>query len=153
MLACAYTPTVAICLLGALTSASLPIAAESIVMPDGIAVVALPAAPRASGPIYLDVQIGAYTPPLRGAVDAIVVLASGGRETEIGRITVFPNVAFTAKVGEPGRSYRFNVTSAIAASVAGGPLELRVRLVPIDPNVPITGAQMTVRSAEFRATP
>jgi hypothetical protein len=155
MFAWAYARAVAVCPLAALIWVSAPVearAAEIIAMPDKVAVLALPAPPRTSGAIYLDLRISAYTPPLRGAVDAVVVLAGGGRETEIGRVTVFPNQAFTAKDGEPGRSYRFNVTSALAGSAAG-PLELRVRLVPIDPNAPIVGAQMTIGGAEFLAGP
>jgi hypothetical protein len=34
--------------------------------------------------------------------------------------------------------------------VDGGPLELRVRLVPIDPKMPIEGARMTIGAAEYR---
>jgi hypothetical protein len=126
-------------------------AADSTATPGRTAIVPLPAPQRTGGPIYLDVRISAYRPPARGSVDAALAIGNATRETEIGRVTIFPNQAFTAGGGESPRSYRFNVTSALAAFPAGAPLELRMRLVPIDPQVPIEGAQMTLGGAEFHA--
>jgi hypothetical protein len=135
----------------AIFAPAAPGAADSVATPGETAVVPLPAPPRTGGAVYLDVLINAYTPPARGSIDAVVALANSKREIEIGRVTIFPNQAFAAKDGEPGRSYRFNVSSALAALfVDGGPLELRVRLVPIDPKLPIEGARMTIGAAEYR---
>jgi len=141
----------ALAVLMAMFAPSAPRAADRVATPGETAVVPLPAPPRSGGAVYLDLRISAYTPPARGSVDGVVALANSKREIEIGRVTIFPNQAFAAKDGEPGRSFRFNVTSALAALfVDGGPLELRVRLAPIDPKLPIEGARMTIGGAEFR---
>ncbi len=152
----AHRRAAATCVLAALVALSAPAApraADRVATPDTVAAVPLPARPRTGGPIYLDLRIVGYTPPTRGAADAVLMLADGTREIEIGRVTVFPNRAFTSKDGEPGRSYRFNVAATLAALAADRPIELRIRLVPIDPKVPIDGARMTIGGAEFRAGP
>jgi hypothetical protein len=143
----------------ALALAAMPAGAAAAPATDAIAtlekaaVVPVAAPPRTSAPTYLDLWVSAFRPPQRGAVEAAVTLGTaGGDETEIGRFTIFPGEPFTAKNGETGRSYRFNVTTALAKLAAGdGPLLVRVRLLPIDPAISSADAEMTIGRAEFRS--
>jgi hypothetical protein len=112
--------------------------------------------PRATTETFLDLWIQAYTPPQRGAVEAVVSLArAGGPDAlEIGRFAVFPSEPFWATEASHQRAYRFDATAALAALKASdGPLEVRVRLEPIDPKVSPEGAQLTLSKAAFSRRP
>jgi hypothetical protein len=112
--------------------------------------------PRDMRETFLDLWIQAYTPPQRGAVEAVVSLARAGGtgEIEIGRFAIFPSEPFWATEASQQRAYRFDATAALAALKAGdGPLEVRVRLEPIAPKVSPEGAQLTLSKAEFSRRP
>jgi len=149
--------TTAIRIVLALAAMSIDTAAapatDRIATAEKAAIVSVAMPPRTSAPTYLDVRISAFRLPERGAVEAVVTLgAASGDAIEIGRFTVFPGEPFTAKDGEPGRTYRFNVTAALAKLPAGErPLLVRVRLLPIDPAISPAGAEMTIGGAEFRS--
>ena len=138
----------------ALTVASVGApATQPVATTEKAAVVPVTVPPRTSAPTYLDVWVSAFSPPQRGAVEAVVTLgAAGSGETEIGRFTVFPGEPFATKKDEPGRAYRFNVTAALARLPAGdGPLLVRVQLLPIDPAISPAGAEMKIDRAELRS--
>lgn len=112
--------------------------------------------PRTMMETFLDLWIQAYTPPRRGAVEAVVLLAaaSGSQAIEIGRFAVFPSKSFFATKVSQQRAYRFDATATLAALKAGdGPLEVRVRLEPIDTKMSPEGAQLTLSKAEFSRRP
>jgi hypothetical protein len=112
--------------------------------------------PREPKETLLDLWIQAYTPPQRGAVEAVVSLARAGDpgEIEIGRFAVFPSEPFVATEASQRRAYRFDATAALGALKASdGPLEVRVRLEPIDPKVSPEGARLTLSKAEFSRRP
>jgi len=112
--------------------------------------------PRDATETFLDLWVQAYTPPPRGAVEAVVALARAGGPgaVEVGRFAVFPAEPFWAPEAAHQRAYRFDATAALAALQAGaGPLEVRVRLEPIDPKISPAGARLTLGKAAFSRRP
>jgi len=120
-----------------------------VATPDKAATVQI-ARPRTSAGTFLDLWVRAYTPPPRGAVEAVVTLTAGGHEVEIGRFAVFPSEPFFATQAWQQRAYRFDATAALAAlKDHDGPLVVQVRLVPIDAGVSPEGAQLTISKVEL----
>jgi hypothetical protein len=105
--------------------------------------------PHKSAGTFLDLWVQAYTPPQRGAVEAVVTLTADSNEMEIGRFAVFPSEPFFATKARQQRAYRFDATAALAAfNTDDGPLVVQVRLVPIDAGVSPGGAQLTLSKVE-----
>jgi hypothetical protein len=120
-----------------------------VATPDKAATVQI-AQPRKSAGMFLDLWVKAYTPPRRGAVEAVVTLTAGGQEVEIGRFAVFPSEPFFATEAWQQRAYRFDATAALAALEArDGPLIVQVRLVPVEASVSPEGAQLTLSKVEL----
>jgi hypothetical protein len=115
----------------------------------------IPVMPPARVPerLFFDLWVRAYTPPKRGAVEAVVTLGKGERGIEIGRFAVFPSEPFVATDASQQRAYRFNATSAVAAFRGDRELTAQVRLVPVDERVPVEGAQLTIERAELNPPP
>ena len=106
--------------------------------------------PRSVGNLYLEITVASYTPPPKGAVEAVVLVGPGSEppETEVGRFAIFPHAAFEARQATEQRRYRFNVTQAVAAiKPEGRPLLVQVRLVPIDGTAAVDSAAMTISRA------
>jgi hypothetical protein len=113
------------------------------------------ALPRNAAAIYLDIWVKAYTPPQRGAAEAIVSLmpAHGGQVIEVGSFTVFPAAAFSAKEASDMRAYRFNAGAALRALADAKELSVRVALDPIGAGTAMTGAKLLLDRAEFSPPP
>ena len=110
--------------------------------------------PRPTDPaaVYLDLWVKAYTPPSRGAVEAVVSLAPAGRDAavEIGRFAVFPSEPFIATEARDQRAYRFNATAALHALKAGDDtLTLRIAMVSLIDAIPAQGAKLVLGKAAF----
>jgi hypothetical protein len=103
--------------------------------------------------IFLDLWVRAYTPPKRGAVEAVVTLGKGDRGVEVGRFAVFPSRPFLATAASQQRAYRFDATAALAAFPGERELTVHVRLVPIDEKVPAEGASLTIARVELSPPP
>jgi hypothetical protein len=148
--------------IGAASLALLALAMMSPALAQGSNLVATPAkaaifpvtlpAPM-SERIFLDLWVRAYTPPKRGAVEAVVTLGKGERGIEVGRFAVFPSERFVATDASQQRAYRFDATSTVAAFKGERELTAQVRLVPIDEKVPADGAQLTIDRAELSPPP
>ena len=111
----------------------------------------LPVAPKAGG-TFLDLFVRAYSPPQRGAVEAVVTLGPAGSEMEIGRFAVFPSDPFFATNPAEQRAYRFDASAALAA-FQGRPLVAQLRLVPIDPGISPAGARLEISRVEISPRP
>jgi hypothetical protein len=119
--------------------------------PDKPASVPLPAT-RAPNAVLLDLYVRAYTPPRRGAVEAVVSLGPSGTEMEIGRFAVFPSEPFQAASPNEQRAYRFDASATFAA-FQNRPLTVQVRLVPTDAKIPPDGAKLTLSRVEVKPRP
>jgi hypothetical protein len=126
-----------------------------VATPARPATLSLATPPRTTGNIYLDLWVRSYAPPLKGAVEAVVSLGVAGSndEAELGRFAVFPHEPFVARESSQARGYRFNASVPLSALKAGdGPLLVRVRLLPTEPNVSPEGAEMRIDRAAFSAS-
>jgi len=115
------------------------------------AIVPIPAQASSAGN-FLDLFVRAYTPPQRGAVEAVVALGPAEKQMEIGRFAVFPAEPFFATTPAEQRAYRFDATAALSA-FKGRPIFAQVRLVPIDSDIPATGAQLTLARIQISPRP
>ena len=118
--------------------------------------IVVPAPSLVSSGVFLDVGVRAYAPPRGGAVQAVVTVSAGAHDTEqeIGRFTVFPNEPFSADDVRQERIFRLDATAALAAlKSSGGPLEVKVRLAPLDPSVSSSDASLTVGQVVFQPRP
>jgi hypothetical protein len=106
--------------------------------------------PGAMGDPVLHVWIRSYTPPRRGAVEAVVSLVSGDREIEVGRFVVFPSEPFAASATREERGYSFDAREAVnRLGRDAAPLIARIRLAPLDPAIPTEGGETTLSRAEL----
>jgi hypothetical protein len=120
-------------------------------VPDKPAALPVPAS-RAANAVLLDFYMSAYTPPRRGAVEAVVTLGPTGSEMEIGRFTVYPSEPFLAACPNEQRAYRFDASAALAA-YQGQPLVAQIRLVPMDDKLSSEGAQLKLSRVETNPRP
>jgi hypothetical protein len=110
--------------------------------------------PGATSNPVLRLWVRSYTPPRRGAVEAAVSLARGGKETEVGRFTVFPSEPFSASAAEQERGYMFDAAEALASLASmQGELTSRVRLQPIEAGVTPDRAELEISRAELAPRP
>jgi hypothetical protein len=112
--------------------------------------------PRNPAEVFLDLWVKAYTPPSRGAVEAVASVGSATRKTaiEVGRFAVFPSEPFFATEGRRQRAYRFNATEALRALGAGDDaLIVRVEMVSLIENIPAQGAELVFSKAELSERP
>jgi hypothetical protein len=126
-------------------------AANLVAMPGKPASLPLPAT-RAPNAVLLDLFVRAYTPPRRGAVEAVVSLGPTGSEMEIGRFAVFPSEPFLAASPDQQRAYRFDASAAFAA-FQNRPLTVQVQLVPTDEKIAPEGAKLTLSRVEVKPRP
>jgi len=126
-------------------------AANLAATPDKPARVPLPAN-RAANAVLVDLYARAYTPPKRGAVEAVVSVGPEGQGMEIGRFAVFPAEPFLAANPQDQRGYRFDASAALAA-FKDKPLVVEVKLVPTDAKVLPEGAMLTLSRVELSARP
>lgn len=122
-----------------------------IAAPEKPATVPITPARGAAGS-FLDLYVRSYSPPRRGAVEAVVTLGPAGNEIEIGRFAVFPSEPFLATNPAEQRAYRFDATAALAA-YQGRPLVGQVRLLPVDPAISAEGAQLGLSRVEITPRP
>jgi hypothetical protein len=126
-----------------------------VVTPTQVVGLPLLPPPRRTG-VFLDVWIQAYTPPQRGAVEAVVSLAvpRSDRAIEVGRFAVFPSQPFRANEASQQRVYRFAASAALAAlPTQDTPLEVHVRREPLEAGVAPEGAQLTLGKAAWSLRP
>jgi hypothetical protein len=89
----------------------------------------------------LELTLEGFTPPSSGSVSGVVTLLQDGSRTEIGRFSVYPATAFETRSGALAQRFVFDVTSVIPAT-GGGVWSVEIRLEPMDPSHPATGAHM-----------
>jgi hypothetical protein len=111
--------------------------------------------PRSAADIFLDVWIKAYTPPLSGAVDAVVKAGPvGGQPVEIGRISIFPSQPFNATEAREQRAYRFDATALLRRLEPNdAAIVVSVALIPMDEKFSPQGARIMLGKAEFSPRP
>jgi hypothetical protein len=110
------------------------------------------ARPRNPNEVYLDLWVKAYTPPRRGAVEAIVTVGPARQKAqiEVGRFAVFPSEPFIATEASQQRAYRFNASAALGAlKTEDTDLTIRVALVSLIETAPAEGAQLVLAKAAF----
>jgi hypothetical protein len=101
---------------------------------------------KADGRVFLTVAVAAYAPPPKGALEAIVKVATPADPTkrEIGRFGVFPNAAFnTEKIGKPQR-FRFEVPTCKADETT---CTLNIEIEVVSTVAESSGAQMIISDA------
>ncbi len=102
---------------------------------------------------FLDLNVRAFTPPKRGAVEAVVTLEEnkdGGREVELGSFTIFPAKKFAAKKPDDERAFRLDATEALADLGAdNATVKVKVRLAPLHEGKSATGAKLTLGKVQF----
>ncbi|MDO8877951.1 MAG: hypothetical protein Q8M24_10205 [Pseudolabrys sp.] len=106
--------------------------------------------------VFLDLWVNAYTPPSRGAVEAVVSVGAdrGNAFVEVGRFSVFPSEPFTASDARKHRAYRFNATAALAALKPGEEtLNVRIDMVSLIEAIRAEGARLEIGKATFSARP
>jgi hypothetical protein len=102
---------------------------------------------------FLDLNVRAFTPPKRGAVEAVVTLEEnkdGGREVDVGSFTIFPAKKFEAKKPDDERGFRLDATQALADLGAdNAAVKVKVRLAPLHEGQSATGAKLTLGKVQF----
>jgi hypothetical protein len=127
--------------------------AGSVATPAKAATVAVAAPPPAGSGTFLVVGVRAYKPPRSGAVEAVVTAsAAEGIEQEVGRFSIFPDEPLAASNdGQERQVHRLDATAALAALKSkGGQLQVKVRLVPINPSIASDDASLTVGRVTFQ---
>jgi hypothetical protein len=106
---------------------------------------------------YLDLNVRAFKPPRRGAVEAVVTLVenkAGGREVDVGTFTISPAKKFEAKNPDDERGFRLDATQALAGLGADGTaVTVKVRLAPLLEGQSAAGARLTLGKVQFVPVP
>jgi len=113
------------------------------------------ARPSSLADIFLDVWVKSYTPPRRGAVEAVVSAGpAGGDAVEIGRFTFFPAGPFNAANERAQRAYRFNATALLHRLKPGdASVMVQVALISTEDKISSQGAALTLGKAAFSPRP
>jgi hypothetical protein len=102
---------------------------------------------------FLDLNVRAFTPPKRGAVEAVVTLEEnkdGGREVELGSFTIFPAKKFEAKKADDERGFRLDATQALADLGAdAAAVKVKIRLAPLHVGQSTHGAKLTLGKVQL----
>lgn len=98
-------------------------------------------------PNQIVISVTGFQPATDGTVQAVVRIVGSkmGAEQEIGRFSLFPNVAFKADGASHAQRFAFPLPKDVTDSTA---LSLKVQLVPIMGEG--KGATLDVGGAEFR---
>jgi hypothetical protein len=130
----------------------VPLATEATATDKGPATLLVDRQTAGSG-AFLDLNVRAFTPPKRGAVEAVVTLEEnkdGGREVELGSFTIFPAKKFHAKKPDDERAFRLDATEALAdLRTDNAAVKVKVRLAPLHEGKPATGAKLTLGKVQF----
>jgi hypothetical protein len=133
-------------------AAPVPRATEATATDKGPATLLVDSQAAGSG-AFLDLNVRAFTPPKRGAVEAVVTLEEnkdGGREVELGSFTIFPAKKFAAKKPDDERAFRLDATEALADLGAdNAAVKVKVRLAPLHEGKSATGAKLTLGKVQF----
>ena len=112
--------------------------------------------PSAGSDAVLDVNVQAFRPPWRGAVEARVSLKEskegkeGGREVEVGSFTIFPAKAFEARKPDDERGFRLDAKQALAELGSGtDPVAVKVRLASLRQGRSAAGAKLTLGKVQL----
>ena len=119
------------------------------------ATIPIAAPPQAKSGIFLVVSVRAYTPPRRGAIEAVVTLATGrGIEQDVGGFSIFPNEPFAVADARQERAFRLDATAALAALKSkGDTLLVSVRLASAGPSITSDAASLSVGRVSFYPRP
>jgi hypothetical protein len=103
--------------------------------------------------VLLDLNVTAFRPPRRGAVEAVVTLQenkAGGREANVGSFSIFPAKKFKASGPADQRGFRLDATQALAdLGVDMTPVKVKVRLMPLHDGESAAGAKLTLGKVQF----
>jgi hypothetical protein len=106
---------------------------------------------------YLDLNVRAFKPARRGAVEAVVTLVEnkpGGREIDVGSFTVAPAKKFAARNPGDELSFRLDATQALAdLGPAVTAVTVKVRLEPVIEGHSTAGAKLTLGKVQFVPVP
>jgi hypothetical protein len=109
--------------------------------------------PSAGSDAVLDLNVQAFRPPWRGAVEARVSLKEskeGGREVEVGSFTIFPAKAFEAREPDDERGFRLDAKPALTELGSGtDPVAVRVRLASLRQGRSAAGAKLTLGKVQL----
>ena len=102
---------------------------------------------------FLDLNVRAFKPPRRGAVEAVVTLEEnkeGGREVDVGTFAIFPAKKFEAKKPDDERGFRLDATRAlIDLGTDDTAVKVKVRLAPLHEGQTAHGAKLTLGKVQF----
>jgi hypothetical protein len=110
---------------------------------------------RQAGPtdVLLDINVTAFRPPRRGAVEAVVTFQenkAGGREVDVSSFSIFPAKKFKASKPDDERGFRLDATQALAdLGVDNTAVKVKVRLVPLHDGQSAAGAKLTLGKVRF----
>jgi hypothetical protein len=103
--------------------------------------------------VLLDLNVTAFRPPRRGAVEAVVTLQenkAGGREIDVGSFSIFPAKKFKASGSADQRGFRFDAMQALAdLGLATTAVKVLVRLMPLNDGQSAAGAKLTLGKVQF----
>jgi hypothetical protein len=103
--------------------------------------------------VFLDLNVRAFKPPRRGAVEAVVTLEEnkdGGRKGDVGAFSIFPAKKFEAR--KPGDERRFRLDATQALANLGGDnaaVKVKVRLAPLHAGRSARGAKLTLGKVQL----
>jgi hypothetical protein len=102
---------------------------------------------------FLDLNVRAFKPPKRGAVEAVVTLEEnkeGGREVDVGTFAIFPAKKFEAKKPDDERGFRLDATRALTdLGTDRTAVKVKVRLAPLHEGQTAHGAKLTLGKVQF----
>jgi hypothetical protein len=107
----------------------------------------------AGNDVFLDLNVRAFKPPRRGAVEAVVTLEEnkeGGRKVDVGTFAIFPAKKFEAKKPDDERGFRLDATQALTDLGADHTaVKVKVRLAPLHEGQTAHGAKLTLGKVQF----
>jgi hypothetical protein len=103
--------------------------------------------------VLLDLNVTAFRPPRRGAVEAVVTLQenkAGGREIDVGSFSIFPAKKFKASRPADQRGFRLDAMQALAdLGLDSTAVKVLVRLMPLIDGQSAAGAKLTLGKVQF----
>jgi len=103
--------------------------------------------------VLLDLNVTAFRPPRRGAVEAVVTLQEnkvGGREIDVGTFSIFPAKKFKARGPADQRGFRLDAMQALAdLGLDSTAVRVLVRLMPLNDGQSAAGAKLTLGKVQF----
>jgi len=102
--------------------------------------------------VVLDLDVTAFQPPRRGAVEVVVTLQAegGGRQLDVGSFAIYPSRKFKARKPGDVRAFRLDAMPALTAiGLQATAVTVRLALAPLRHRGTAAGAKLTLGTARF----